>query len=52
MIRENITIDQLIDAILGNRKYIPAIVVINKIDLADEYTLRKCREKFPNALLV
>jgi len=52
VIRENISIDQLIDAVLGNRKYIPGIVVINKIDLADEYTLRECREKFPNALLV
>ncbi len=52
VIRENVTIDQLIDVILGNRKYIPAIVVINKIDLADEYTLRECKEKFPDALLV
>ncbi|MDP2845649.1 MAG: GTP-binding protein [Candidatus Methanoperedens sp.] len=52
LIRENINIDQLIDAVLGNRKYIPGIVVINKIDLADEYTLRKCKEKFPDALLV
>ena len=52
VIRENINIDQLIDAILGNRKYIPGIVVINKIDLADEYTLRECRERFPDALLI
>lgn len=52
LIRENITIDQLIDSILGNRKYIPAIVVINKIDLADEHTLRECREKLPDALLI
>ncbi len=52
LIRENIGIDQLIDAILGNRKYMPAIVVINKIDLADEDMLRECKEKFPDALLV
>ena len=52
LIREDITIDQLIDVILGNRKYIPAVVVINKIDLADEYTLRECKEKFPDALFI
>lgn len=34
LIRQKITIEQLIDAILGNRKYIPGIVAINKVDLA------------------
>ncbi|MCX9085855.1 MAG: GTP-binding protein [Candidatus Methanoperedens sp.] len=52
LIREDITIDQLIDAILGNRKYLPATIVINKIDLADEYALRKCKERFPDALMI
>lgn len=52
LIRENIDVDQLIDAILGNRKYLPGLVVINKIDLADEHIIRECREKFPDGLLI
>ena len=34
VIREDITDDQLIDAIEGNAKYVPAIIVLNKIDMA------------------
>lgn len=34
-IREDITADQLIDVVRGNRVYIPAITIVNKIDLVD-----------------
>ncbi|MFH1101543.1 MAG: GTP-binding protein [Methanobacteriota archaeon] len=35
-IREDITEDQLIDVFSVNREYVPAIVIMNKIDLAEE----------------
>ncbi len=52
LIRENITVDELIDAVTGNRRYIRAVTVINKIDLADERTLAGCRERFSDAILI
>ncbi|MBI5389367.1 GTP-binding protein [Candidatus Woesearchaeota archaeon] len=36
LIREDITIDQFIDVIEGNKHYVSAIVVVNKIDSASE----------------
>ena len=37
IVRENITEDQLIDVFVENRVYVPAIVIINKIDLVDKH---------------
>ncbi len=52
LIREDITIDRLIDAIQGNRVYIPAIEVVNKIDLIDESYLESLRQSFPHAVFI
>ncbi len=51
LIRDRITLDELIDVVLGNRKYVPAVTVINKIDMAaDSETLLVCMERFPDAV--
>lgn len=45
VIRSPITIDSFIDAIEGNRKYIPAITVVSKFDLLDEHQQQTLAEK-------
>lgn len=32
-IREDATVDQLIDSLCGNRVYVPALFVVNKVDI-------------------
>jgi uncharacterized protein len=39
MIREDISTDEFIDVLLGTRKYIPSLTVINKIDSVSMETL-------------
>src|SRR5882762_4888881 len=39
LIREDITDDQLIDVLTGNRRYASAVVVLNKVDLVNEQYL-------------
>ncbi len=41
VIRENISVDQLIDVIEDNKKYVSGLVVLNKIDSVDEDTLNE-----------
>ena len=41
VLREDITDDQLIDVIEGNKKYVPGIIVLNKIDMVDKDELER-----------
>ncbi len=45
VIRQDIVEDQLIDHVSGNRLYIPAIVVINKIDLVNPAYLKQIEKR-------
>lgn len=51
-IREKIEIDQLIDVVEGNKKYIPAIIVFNKIDLISEKQLSEIKKRYPDAIFI
>lgn len=52
IIRENITIDQLIDIIEDNRAYIPAITIITKTDLLNEEQKRQIKEQIKPDLMI
>lgn len=43
-IREDLDTDRLIDAVMTNREYLPALVIINKSDLLDESQLKEKKE--------
>lgn len=45
LIRTKIDADQFIDMIEGNKKYIPGIVILNKIDLVDEERLAQLKRE-------
>ncbi|ADP76979.1 small GTP-binding protein [Methanothermus fervidus DSM 2088] len=52
IIREKFDVDRFIDAIAGNRTYIPVLKVVNKIDLVNKEYLKHVKSKFPDAILV
>lgn len=52
VIRDNIEVDELIDGIEGNKKYVPAITVLNKIDLATEEQINRAKKMVKPDLLI
>ncbi|MFH1447773.1 MAG: GTP-binding protein [Candidatus Micrarchaeota archaeon] len=43
--RENINTDQFIDAIVGNRRYVPSLLTVNKVDLVKKEYLKKIKSE-------
>lgn len=52
LIRSKIDADQFIDMIEGNKKYIPGIVVLNKIDLVDDVRLMQIKRNIKPDLCI
>ena len=52
LIRENVTMDQFIDAVAGNRSYVSSIVVVNKLDLANPEILAENKKRQPDAVFI
>ncbi|MBZ3936345.1 OBG GTPase family GTP-binding protein [Methanimicrococcus blatticola] len=52
LIRENITVDQFIDVVAGNRSYVRSMVVVNKVDLAYPHMLDEYKQKYPEAVFI
>lgn len=44
VVREKVTVERFIDAVEGNKAYIPGIAVVNKSDLVDEQKVKEIKE--------
>jgi len=52
VIRENISIDQLIDVIEANKVYIPSLLLLNKIDMVSEKKLEQVQRSVKPDLMI
>jgi uncharacterized protein len=51
LLREDITDEQLVDVLLGNRVYIPSLTVMNKVDLVNAGFINEITSKVPYKFL-
>jgi hypothetical protein len=52
IIREDISINDFIDALLENRHYVPSLLAINKCDELSKQEIINLKKKFPQAILI
>jgi small GTP-binding protein len=52
VVRQDLSVDQLVDVLSENRKYVPAITIINKADAMSAREIDALRQEAPDALLI
>jgi len=52
VIRDDVDIDQFIDALEGNRKYVHSLACVSKADLLDAHAKKQIEEQLPNPVFV
>lgn len=52
LLREDVTLDRLIDAVMGNRVYLPAVKAVNKADTLDAGEREQLTAQYPDAVLL
>jgi uncharacterized protein len=52
LIRDDVSIDQFIDSLDTSCCYIPMLMVVNKVDLADDEYLQKLKSELPDAIYI
>lgn len=52
ILRDDVTIDQFIDVIEGNRVYIPTLTIFNKMDLVDEEYVERIQAEVPGSVFI
>ncbi|MBN1923722.1 MAG: GTP-binding protein [Nanoarchaeota archaeon] len=52
IIRENISAEDFIDALLGNRHYVPSLMVFNKVDTLSDKELKKLKKTYKDAVFI
>lgn len=52
LLRERLSLDELVDALSNNRVYVPSLMVYNKVDKLSEKELKRLKKQRPEALFI
>ena len=52
VVRQDVNVDQLIDAVVGNRRYVPLLVLINKADVLSPEAVKALQKEAGSSILI